>query len=139
MSGWDGVVRHVKVAGVSGYRRWGCRCPECAAAGAVYREKEKRRESKARANAKRNARIADERRAAGLEFQPAKRDFAHGETGYRNHACRCETCLLGHQNALDAKRSRDAERRGQVSEQPVDWSDVLHLVPGHALRQRKAG
>ena len=57
---WDGVIRHKRRAGVTGFKAHGCKCPPCLEAAIKLR-------AKARASDK-------ERRERGLQ----ERDFKHG-------------------------------------------------------------
>lgn len=44
---WDGTTRH-RSPGVTGYRKYGCRCPECESAGAIYRAQARARDAERR-------------------------------------------------------------------------------------------
>lgn len=52
----------------------------------------------------------------------AAASFAHGASGYRNHACRCPTCRAGN---TDRVRRRRAERAAAGPDAPVP-----HGTPG---------
>jgi len=57
------------------YGRYGCRCIHCSDA---HREHHRKLRGRRRANL-----------AIGIQI-------THGSSGYRNHYCRCEVCLVGH-------------------------------------------
>lgn len=104
-------IRHKTKAGVSGYKRWGCRCEECTLAGVAYREQER---------ATRRRRSAEDK------------SIRHGVTGYRSHGCRCDVCSEA--GALFLRQRKEAARTR--NEPPVDWDALSYLRPGNGVKRR---
>jgi hypothetical protein len=130
---WDGEVRHLTKPGPTGFKKYGCLCPDgCAQAAEVIREK---------------ARVNDKKkRAEAIENQ----NFKHGITGYRAYGCRCDECKvagrLRNEENRALGRNRRSYRAGDVvveravveEDAGVNWDEVAHLRPGHGVRRRSA-
>lgn len=123
---WDGVIRHKKKAGVTGFKRHGCRCPVCLEAAVELRARSRKRDK--------------EHRERGLQ----EGNFKHGITGYRQYGCRCEVCNpagLAFNRANQGSYSRPSRKPKVDSTDPeeptVDWDSVAHLRPGWTVEQRK--
>jgi len=118
---WDGVIRHTKRGpGQNGYKTHGCRCPGCCEAAKKMYDRRRRSE---------NARKEKMRRG---EVEPP-----HGVTGYRQYGCRCEICM--HAGREFNKWALDRDPGRGAREEPIDWSEVEHLKPGHNVRSRTRG
>ena len=61
-------------------------------------------------------------------------EITHGVTGYRQYGCRCEVCCAAGRDFNVWAKIRDPGR--WMSLEPVDWSEVEHLKPGHNVRNR---
>jgi hypothetical protein len=115
---WDGVIRHTKHGpGQNGYKNHGCRCPGCCDAGAKMYERRRRTERERLAKIKNG------------DDEPT-----HGVTGYRQFGCRCEICASA--GAHFNQWAKEHNVRQLNNNEPLDWSEVEHLKPGHNVRNR---
>lgn len=121
---WDGVIKHTnRGPGQSGFRKHGCRCPECCEAGKKMYAR--RRED----GRKRRAKI----RAGEIK------SITHGVTGYRQYGCRCEICTPAGKAHNAWVRQRDAGKWAAAptpEEEEIDLEKIEHLKPGYGVRRR---